>query len=170
MILRVADPNAARQVLDAEHAAFVLLPGISMTAASRGDGNLPELGRVHGCRVAADRSRVTVFLPADQYPGLIGALRASRAIAVVFSQPATHRTIQLKGTDARLEPLAPGDAERAAQATDSFAAGLGALGYNETMVRAAVWYEPSALVAVGFTPCAAFQQTPGPRAGAPLAA
>jgi hypothetical protein len=170
MILRMAAPNAARPILDAEHAAFVLLPGISMTAASRGARNLPEAGRVHGCRVAPDRSRVTVLLPADQYPGLIEALRASRAVAVVFSQPTTHRTIQLKGTDAVIEPLAPEDAALAARATESFATGLAALGYNEQVVRAAVWYDPAALVAVGFTPCAAFQQTPGPRAGTPLAA
>ena len=166
----MAEPTAARPILDAEHAAFILVPGISMTAASRGAGNLPELGRVHGCRVAADRSRVTVFLPADQYPGLIGALRASRAIAVVFSQPTTHRTIQLKGTDATVEPLAPDDAGLAGRAMDAFAAGLAALGFNEAVVRAVVWFDPAALVAVGFTPCAAFQQTPGPRAGAPLAA
>ena len=169
MIARVAGPTA-RPVLDAEHAAFILLPGISMTAASRTGGNLPEVGRVHGCRVSADRSRLTVLLPADQYPTLIEALRASRAIAVVFSQPSTHRTIQLKGTDAAVEPLAPGDAELAASATESFAAGLGKLRYDETMVRTAVWHDPAALVAVGFTPCAAFQQTPGPRAGAPLGA
>ena len=170
MIARVAEPNAARPILDAEHAAFILLPGISMTAASRGARNLPEAGRVHGCRVASDRSRVTVLLPADQYPALVEALRASRAIAVVFSQPSTHRTIQLKGKDAVVEAPAPGDAAVAAQATESFAVGLGALGYNEAVVRAGVWYEPTALVAVSFTPCAAFQQTPGPRAGAPLAA
>lgn len=168
MILRMADPNAARPILDAEHAAFILLPGISMTAASRGAGNRSELGRAHGCRVAADRSRVTVFLPADQYPGLIEGLRASRAAAVVFSQPTTHRTIQLKGADAAVEPLAPGDAALAERAMESFAVGLAALGYNEAVVRAAVWHDPAALVAVGFTPCAAFQQTPGPRAGAPL--
>jgi hypothetical protein len=165
MILRVS----AAPLLDEEHARFILLPGISMTASSRGADNLPELGRVHGCRVAADRRRVTVLLPGDQYPGLIEALRASRAVAVVFSQPTTHRTIQLKGTDALVEPPAPGDAELAAQATDRFAAGLGALGYDETMVRTAVWFDAAALVAVTFTPCAAFQQTPGPRAGAPLA-
>jgi len=169
MIARVAD-STARPILDAEHAAFILLPGISTTAASRGAGNLPELGRVHGCRVSSDRTRLTVFLPSDQYPGLIAALRETRAVAVVFSQPSTHRTIQLKGADAAVEPLAPGDAELAARATDSFAVGLGALGYDETMVRAAAWYDPAALVAVGFTPCAAFQQTPGPRAGAPLGA
>jgi hypothetical protein len=169
MIARVAEP-VARPILDAEHAAFILLPGISMTAASRGAGNLPQAGRVHGCRVAADRSRLTVFLPSDQYPGLIEALRSSHAIAVVFSQPTTHRTIQLKGTDAVVEALAPGDAELAARATESFAVGLGALGYDEAVVRAGVWHEPAALVAVSFTPCAAFQQTPGPRAGAPLAA
>jgi hypothetical protein len=78
MILRMAAPIAARPILDAEHAAFILLPGISMTASSRGARNLPELGRAHGCRVATDRSRVTVFLPADQYPALIDALRAAR--------------------------------------------------------------------------------------------
>lgn len=170
IIARVAEPTAARPILDAEHAAFILLPGISMTAASRGAGNLAELGRVHGCRVAPDRTRVTVLLPGDQYPGLVAALRTSRAIAVVFSQPSSHRTIQLKGRDAAVEPLAPGDAELAARATDDFTAGLGALGYNETTVRAVVWHDPAALVAVGFTPCAAFQQTPGPRAGTPLGA
>ena len=34
------------------------------------------------------------------------AVRATRAVAVVFSQPTTHRTIQLKGTDAQVGPLA----------------------------------------------------------------
>ena len=32
-------------VLDAEHAAFVQRPGISITAASRTAANLPQLGR-----------------------------------------------------------------------------------------------------------------------------
>jgi hypothetical protein len=166
MILRVS----AAPLLDEEHARFILLPGISMTASSRGAGKRPELGRVHGCRVAADRSRVMVLLPGDQYPGLIEALRASRAVAVVFSQPTTHRTIQLKGLDAEVEAPAAADLELARRCTAGFVAELAALRYDESVVRAAVWFDPQALVAVGFTPCAAFQQTPGPRAGAPLAA
>lgn len=164
MISRVS----AAPLLDAEHAGFILAPGISMTAASRAAGNRPELGRVHGCRVAPDRSRVTVLLPGDQYPALIDALRQSRAIAVVFSQPSTHRTIQLKGVDAAIEPLAGGDAALAPRWLEGFTAELAALGYDQTLVRAFVWCDPAALVAAAFTPCAAFQQTPGPRAGTPL--
>ena len=49
-----------------------------------------------------------------------------------------------------------------------FVAELAALGYAEPLVRAFLWCDPAELVAVGFTPCAAFQQTPGPRAGLPL--
>lgn len=166
MILRVS----AAPLLDEEHARFILLPGISMTASSRTAGNRAELGRVHGVRVAEDRRRVTVLLPGEQYPDLIDALRASRAIAVVFSQPSTHRTIQLKGVDAGVEAPAAGDLELARRCMEGFVEALATLGYPETMVRTAVWFDPDALVVVGFTPCAAFQQTPGPRAGAPLAA
>jgi hypothetical protein len=155
-------------VLDAEHAAFVQRPGISITAASRTAANLPQLGRALGCRIAPDRGRVTILLPADQYAPLAQALRESRAIAVVFSEPATHRTIQLKGEDAAIEPVIEGDAERAARWSEDFVAGLAALGYSAQMVRSFLWCDPTGLVAVGFTPQAAFEQTPGPQAGMPL--
>lgn len=169
MILRMSLADAATPLLDAEHAAFIVRPGISMTVSSRAAGNLPELGRALGCRVSADRARVTVLLPGDQLPALVAALRASRAVAVVFSEPATHRTIQLKGTDASVGPTAPGDAELSARWADGLVGALGAYGVAEPLVRAFLWSEAGAMLAVGFTPCAAFQQTPGPRAGAPLA-
>lgn len=164
MILRM---NGA-PVLDAEHAAFVLRPGISITAASRTAANLPQLGRALGCRIAPDRGRVTILLPADQYAPLAEALRESRAVAVVFSEPTTHRTIQLKGTDAEIEPIVARDAELVARWTEDFVAGLEALGFNAPMVRSFLWCDPAGLVAVGFTPQAAFEQTPGPQAGMPL--
>ncbi len=168
MIARMNDQVAAAPVLDAEHAAFIVQPGISVSVASRRAGNLPELGRALGCRVAPDRSRVTVLLPGEQLPELVEALRESRAIAVVFSQPSTHRTIQLKGVDAALEPVAPGDAALSAKWCDGFVAALAPYGIGEELVRAFLWSDPAALLAVSFTPCAAFQQTPGPGAGAPL--
>ena len=160
----------APPLLDAEHAQFIARPGISISVASRASGNLPELGRALGCRVTPDRSRVTVFLPGDQLSALVAALRETRAAAVVFSEPATHRTIQLKGTDATVERAAPADAVLCAQWADGFVAQLEPYGITEPLVRAFLWCEPGALVAVSFSPCAAFQQTPGPRAGAPLAA
>jgi hypothetical protein len=162
-VMRDASP-----VLDGEHAAFILLPGISMTVASCGSGRLPRIGRALGCRVSSERGRITMLLPGDQCPDLIAALQVSRAIAVVFSQPSTHRTIQVKGTDAAREPLAAGDPALVLRWTDGFVEALAALGYAESLVRAFLWCEPAKLVAVAFTPCAAFQQTPGPRAGMPL--
>ena len=36
------------------------------------------------------------------------------------------------------------------------------------MVRALLWIEPEDLATLAFTPAAAFTQTPGPGAGAPL--
>ena len=43
-----------------------------------------------------------------------------------------------------------------------------ALGFGEAFGRALVDCNPADLVAVAFTPKAAFRQTPGPNAGAPL--
>lgn len=169
MILRMIAARAAPPLLDAEHAALVLLPGISITAASCGAGNRPVLGRALGCRVAPDRSCVAVLIPADQNPVLVDALRDSRAIAVVFSQLSTHRTIQLKGVDAAIEAASADDHESALRWTQGFVAELAAMGYAESMAAAFLWCDPQELVAVSFTPCAAFQQTPGPGAGAPLA-
>lgn len=169
MILRMSAAHAATPLLDAEHAAFILLPGISITAASRTADHAPQVGRAVGIRVADDRSRVTVVIPADQNAELVEALRATRVIAVVFSQPSTHRTIQLKGTDAAVAPAGAGDVALAEDWRAGFVAELGALGYDEALVSTFVWSDPAQLASVTFSPCAAFQQTPGPRAGTPLA-
>jgi hypothetical protein len=101
----------------------------------------------------------------SQCEALLRDLRETRAIAVVFSQPSTHRTIQLKGADAALGPLAPGDpalieANRVALVKD-----MGPIGYDEAFARTLLAYEPADLVAATFTPTAAFAQTPGPQAG-----
>lgn len=166
MILRMN--AAATPLLDAEHAAFILLPGISITAASRAADRRPVLGRALGCRVAPDRSRVAVQVSGDQNAALVAALRDSRVIAVVFSQPSTHRTIQLKGTDAQVEPAGPEDRECARRWTEGFVAELAGMGYAASLVETFLWCDPAGLRTVTFTPCAAFQQTPGPGAGAPL--
>jgi len=164
----VPSPVYEGALLDERAAAFLHRPGISITAASRDQHNVPRIGRCLGCRVTADRERVTVFVALSQYGAFFDALRASRAIAVVFSLPSTHRTLQLKGSDASVEPLASGDAEIVAQHVEHFVDELGRLGYSREVVRAYHWCEAPDLRAVSFTPTAAFEQTPGPGAGGPL--
>jgi hypothetical protein len=164
----VPSPVSEGALLDERAAAFLHRPGVSITAASRDERNVPRIGRCLGCRVTADRGRVTVFVASSQYAAFFDALRASQAIAVVFSLPSTHRTLQLKGSDAAIEPLAPGDAEIVERHVESFVDELAALGYSSEVVRACHWCEAAEVRAVSFTPTAAFEQTPGPDAGAPL--
>jgi hypothetical protein len=156
-------------LLDEAAAAFLYRPGISITAASRDAKDVSRIGRALGCRVSRDRANVTVFIPSLQYRAFFDALAASRTIAVVFSLPSTHRTMQLKGRDPAVGLLAHGDAEIVARHIDDFVDELGRLGYSRDMVRAYHWCDPEEIRAITFTPSAAFEQTPGPGAGAPLA-
>ena len=89
-------------------------------------------------------------------------------LAVVFSQPSTHRTIQLKSTDAAMVPIGPGDTERVAEHAELVIDDLKRLGHGEPVLRAAFSHTLEDIAAIAFTPSAAFTQTPGPGAGARL--
>lgn len=159
--------TAPESPLDEELAAFVQ-GGVSIIAASRDLGNAPTLARVVGCLVSADRRRVTVLLPATQSRRLLQAVRASRTIAAVFSQPTTHRTLQLKGTDATGVPVEGVHLDCLDSYPGRFAPELQALEYTELFARTLVAAARDDVTAVAFTPTQAFTQTPGPLAGEPL--
>jgi hypothetical protein len=150
--------------LDEANAAFIR-SGVMVSVASRDAHQVPSVTRALGCRVAPDRRRVTAFLARSQCATLLRDLRDTRAIAAVFSQPSTHRTIQLKGTDAVLGPPEPGDTALIEANRVALVREMAALGYTEVLVRTILAYEPADLVAVTFTPTSAFAQTPGPQAG-----
>ena len=158
---------AQEPLLDEANAAFIQ-GGVSMIAASRNASNMPTVVRALGCRISPDRRGIAVFVARAQAAALLDDVRLTGAIAVVFTQPSTHRAIQLKGSDARIESLAAGDHEIAAALVDAFAADLVPLGYPQSFVHALLASAPDDLVAIAFTPNAAFSQTPGARAGAPL--
>ncbi len=151
--------------LSEANAAFIQ-QGVSVIVGARNRDNAPTLVRGIGCRVAPDRTRVTVFLVASQATELLADLRDNGAIAVVFCQPSTHRTIQLKGTDASVVPIEDGDHERMAAQSAALAADIVSVGYRPQPVRTLLAYAPEDVAAIAFTPSAAFQQTPGPNAGA----
>jgi len=159
--------DAAPPLLDEAHAGFIQ-GGVAIVAASRDGGNAPNLARAIACRVAPDRQRVTVFLSRSQSGTLLDDIRLNRTLAVVFSQPSTHRTIQLKTVDAAVVDLAPGDAARMAEHAELVIADLKLLGYGDALLRALFGHVPDDVSAVAFTPSAAFTQTPGPGAGARL--
>lgn len=154
-------------LVDEAHAAFIQ-SGVSVVAASRDPRNSPTIARAIACRVSADRRRITIFLPRSQSGALLADIEANRLLAVVFSQPSTHRTIQLKTDDAAVVPLAPGDAERIAEHAGLVIADIRQLGYGEVLLHAFFGYAADDIAPVAFTPATAFTQTPGPGAGARL--
>lgn len=161
--------DAEESLLDENNAAFIQ-GGVSIIAASRAEANVPALAQAVGCRVSPDHSRVTVFLARFQSGALLDAVDVTGAIAVVFSQPSSYRSLQLKGTDAVVAPLESRDKDRVRHYITLYAAEIAALGFDEMFARTMLACEPADLSAVTFTPSSAFSQTPGPGAGAPLLA
>lgn len=154
-------------VLDAEHVRFIE-GAASIIVAARNAANVPELVRAQGCRVSRDRRRVQLFVQATQAQALFDDIRRNGRIAVVFTSPSTHRSLQLKGEGASVARARPADAARVAAYREAMVAELGSIGVSEAMARALLAGDDATLGVVSFTPAAAFVQTPGPDAGRPL--
>ncbi|MCE3261205.1 MAG: hypothetical protein K0R43_284 [Pseudoduganella sp.] len=155
--------------LDPGQIAF-MRGGVSISVASCGSNGMPQLVRAIGCRVSDDGRRVTVFVPETKSQAVQRDIFATGAIAVAFTQPSTHRTMQLKSRDARVTALAPDDAQLVESYRDAFVAEVGAMGFREHMVRTLLACPPQQLVALSFCPSEAYSQTPGPNAGKKLEA
>jgi hypothetical protein len=153
--------------LDADNAAFIQ-GGVSVIVASRNAECVADVVRGCGCRVSRDRRRITVLVEPSRAGTLLEDITANGMIAVVCSQPSTHRTIQLKGSDARIVKVTAADRTVAARHLRDWSEDLCRIGYTPEFANA-VRGEAPRLAAIVFTPSAAFQQTPGPGAGKPLA-
>ena len=153
--------------LDADLAAFIQ-GGVSVVVAARNADCIPDVVRGCGCRVSRDRRQVTVLVEPDRAGKLLEDIAANGMVAVVFSQPSTHRTIQLKGSDARVARVTAADRSVAARHLRDWSEDLCRIGYTPEFAHAVRGAAPR-LAAIAFTPSAAFQQTPGPGAGQPIA-
>jgi hypothetical protein len=143
--------------------------GVSVSAASHDIQNRPVQGRCEGCRVSADGTRITLFLSRVKYPFLLDAVRRSGTVAVSFTEPSTNVSIQIKGGEAELAELEPGDDKRIAAYFDLFTAELKRINIPPVLAHAVHDTGPGEMTAIAFTPVIAFSQTPGAKAGSPLA-
>ena len=155
-------------MLDRDVIAFLDGRRVAVSIASRNEQCIPSVARSVGYRISADRRRLAIFLVARHAEQVLADLRATGDAAVVFTEPSTHKTVQVKGGAARVTPLEEGDWTAISAYADDFVAEICPLGYAEALMRKLVECTPQQVVAVRFTPTAAFGQTPGPRAGAVL--
>ena len=156
----------ARTLLEPEHLALIE-SGVGVSIGSRDARLLPNLVRALAGRIEPS-GELTVFLSGADGAGVLADLRASGEIAVVFSRPSTHRTLQVKGRGVTISPARPADAVLVAQRVEAMVNELESQGFEGRLVRALLAVKSGDLVAVRFQPLCAFDQTPGPRAGAPL--
>ena len=163
---RIMPPMTAGPLIDAELAAF-LQSGVSMHIATA-RGNVPQLARAAACRVAPDRRRVTMFVAPAQAVAVLDDVAANGAVAAVFTKPLTHRTVQLKGGDARIVSAGHEEAALVRAQVDAFGAELASMGFPGRLGAILALGGATQLLAITFSVSAAFVQTPGPGAGGAL--
>jgi hypothetical protein len=145
--------------------AALIRSRVSIIVASRDADLRPHLMRALGCHLRDDLRELSIFLSTAASEQVLDDLRANGQIAVVFSQPTTTLTVQVKGGDATIHPLQGGDAEAIEDYLAHFIQEVAAIGFPEHVARAVLGDAPDDVVAVRFTPTSAFDQTPGPHAG-----
>ena len=142
--------------------------GVSCLVGSRDADLRPSVMRAVGSSISADGRSITVFVSRRQSRQLVQDVAATGHIAVVFSEPATHRTVQVKATRAGLRSATPADEPVLARYLASMEHEIGRVGYAPPLTRAMLAHRLDDLVAISFEPELAFDQTPGPSAGAPI--
>lgn len=150
--------------LSPETAAFIQ-GGVSIRLASSTPARKPVSGRAIAASVSTDRRRITLFLDAAVCAPVLEAVRAGGIIAAAFTQPTTHRSLQLKGADATLHPPGPEALEVIERHLRAFTVELREIAFPDPFIAAHEAFDPQALVALTFSATNAFDQTPGPRAG-----
>ena len=128
----------------------------------------PHVMRAVGCRLAEDLRSVEVLMPVDSGREVLDDIRVSGRVAVVFSEPHSHQTVQVKGVDAVVLPAGDEDLELARRYHRGFAVEIGQLGFADE-VASTILHHGGALAIIRFTISAAFEQTPGASAGQALA-
>ena len=139
--------------------------GLSISLASRDADRTPSLSKGLGCRVRVELGEVRIFTDATHAQELLRDIADCRRLAVVLSEVGTHRTLQIKASDARVEPLDDDDRRACGDYVRRFGATLQAMGFPGSMVEGYLACRIDDLRAVVCHPDEAFQQTPGPQAG-----
>jgi len=154
-------------LLSPEHIALIS-SGVSTIVASHDASGRPSLMRAVGATTTPDGNHITVYLNRPACPQLLADLQATGQIAVVFSEPFSHRAVQVKACRVELRAAGPDDAPVLARYLAGMEHELGRIGFGPNYTRIMLGHQLNDVVAVSFRPELAFDQTPGPKAGACL--
>ncbi len=149
--------------LDAELKAF-LESGVALQAGTADLDGKPHGGSAWGPRVNSDGS-VSIFLDTRRAARPLANLAVNPRIAVVFGDPVSYRSVQLKGRWIATSAATPEENEWVTRHRETLATNLVLVGDDPNSVRN-LWMTD--VLRIDFVVDAAFDQTPGPNAGMPL--
>lgn len=144
--------------------------GVSTIVSSCDAALRPSIMRAVGCAVSADQCTLTVFVARAQSRQLLQDVAATGRIAVVFSQPMSHRTVQVKARSARTRHAQAQDQPVLRRYLLAMQEEVRQVGFDAAFTQSMLACSLDDVVAISFEPDEAFDQTPGPRAGAALGA
>jgi len=154
-------------VLSADLIAMVQR-GVSTIVSSCDAALRPSMMRAMGSSITDDGRFATVYLSRKQSRQLLQDIAASGRVAVVFTHPASNRALQLKSLQARTRNTDATDQAVLARYLVAMETEIAEVGFPPVLTRAMLAHDIADVVAVEFEPAEAFDQTPGPKAGAPL--
>lgn len=168
-IAHTVETDSTTPLLTMDHRAMIAR-GVSVIVSSCGLDLTPSLMRAVGSQISPNGDRITVFLNRLQSAQLLRDVASTGRVAVVFSEPHSHRTVQVKSSQARLREVTRDDVPVLQRYLLAMQGELGRVGVTPDLVAAMLAYRFEDLSAIEFTPSQAFDQTPGPHAGRPLQA
>lgn len=127
-------------------------------------------GRPAICRGLAARSltdgRIEVLAAVSVSDDVVEAVAATGKVAYVAAHPGNNRALHIKGRDAEIFMPTAADADWFSRNGERFVAQVIQLGFDgEHIFKQWYGFAVERLRGVRFTPCGAWDQTPGPGAG-----
>lgn len=140
--------------------------GVAVIAGTADAAGRPHVRPAWGVRVHESGVRLSVFLEVARADVPLADLAETGQIAMTCSDPITYRSVQLKGRGRVVPQVTPDDEAWVARHRAAFIAAVAIVGDPPQGARNR-WIE-GPLVRVDMDVERAFNQTPGPGAGAPL--
>ena len=149
------------------HIVAFLELGLSIHVGACAADGQPQLTRGLAVRTLADGA-IEVLVPSRSSAALLAAVADAGQVAVVLCQPTTHRTLQLKGGHAVARPARAADWPQFARNRRDFGSEIETYGFGDAYTSA--WFDApdDSFHGIVFEPSGAWNQTPGPAAGAPI--
>jgi hypothetical protein len=157
----------AKPILLPDEVLDFIQSGVSVIVGVVGADGRAQAGRALATRIVSGGA-IRLMYPEEGNAAITISAQSGGPIAVTFSAPISHRTIQLKAASSRLEQLEPEDRTNVDAQMDAFAGVLRALGFPPSFVQSFCANRSKSISVLSFVPEAAFEQTPGPGAGREL--